>query len=112
MKILKVLEHTLAFDEAGTANGDELSEAEKTRLRQFHFVVEETPNMQPEKPRESVFDAHVEPPGDDPVIVLPPDEDEVVEEAAQALGIRDAASRSTRLKSGSPRRNSARKERV
>ncbi len=51
-----VLVHTLNFGADGWANGDELTEAERERLRRFHFTILDVPDKADEDAEDTLFD--------------------------------------------------------
>ena len=72
LQALFVLEHTIVFDANGLADGSALSTEELDRLRRFHFLIDEIPDA----PAQTVPDAHAEPEGDEPIVLLATDEEE------------------------------------
>lgn len=57
LESMVVLEHTLIFDANGWANGDELTEAERERLRRFHFTLLDVAEIADEDAEDTLFDA-------------------------------------------------------
>ncbi len=97
IRSLTVLEHTLAFDPGGTADGSVLTTAELDRLRRFHFRVEPIPDALPEPIAETT--------GEGSSLTPEP----MAKEGATRRGRRPAASGAASASAKTPRKTRTRK---